>query len=387
MSIFTDEQKIQLLSDLVAIQSVNDHEERVATYLQKLFADYGVEAKLIPVAANRANLVAEIGQAGPVLGLSGHMDVVSPGEVSQWSSDPFTLTEHADKLIGRGAVDMKAGLAAMVIAMIELHAAGQPKQGRIRLMATVAEEVGELGSQVFYEQGYMDDVSALLIGEPSGYNLFSSHKGSMDIKLTSRGQAAHSSMPELGANAIDPLLALLYQANRDFRQTDRHNDFLGDLTFNTTVFNGGNQVNSIPETATAEINVRTIPEFDNDQVTTALQRLVDRANGQGAQVEMAVYMSQNPVQEPKDSPLSDLAARIGAPFAGGVIPKLALPAVTDASNLLKDKGHQFPFVVFGPGNESAHQVDEFVDRQMFLDFSTLYQSLFVAYLEDKRIYR
>ncbi|MFC6275006.1 ArgE/DapE family deacylase [Levilactobacillus tangyuanensis] len=382
MAVFTENQKIQLLSDLVAIQSVNDHEEQVATYLQKVLVDHGIAAKLLPVATNRANLVAEIGQGGPVLGISGHMDVVSPGEVSQWASDPFTLTEHDGKLVGRGAVDMKAGLAAMVIAMIELHAAGQPQQGRIRLMATIAEEVGEFGSQAFYEQGAMDDVSALLIGEPSGYNLFSSHKGSMDIKLTSRGQAAHSSMPELGANAIDPLLDLLHQANQDFRQTDRYNDFLGDLTFNTTVFNGGNQVNSIPEAATAEMNVRTIPEFDNDQVTTTLQKLVDQANDQGGQIEMNVYMSQNPVQEPKDSPLSDLAARIGASFAGGPIPKLALPAVTDASNLLKDKGHQFPFIVFGPGNESAHQVDEFVDRQMFLDFTSLYQKLFTAYLEN-----
>lgn len=380
MAVFSDEQKVQILSDLVAINSVNDNESAVATYLQQLLAEHDISAKLLPVAERRTNLVAEIGSGHPVLAVSGHMDVVSPGDVSQWQSNPFDLTERAGQLYGRGAADMKSGLAALVISLIELHAAGHPQHGTIRLMATVAEEVGETGSQAFYEQGAMKDVDALLIGEPTGYNLFSAHKGSMDVRLTSQGQAAHSSMPELGANAIDPLLTILTQANQVFRHTDKENALLGKLAFNTTIFNGGNQVNSIPETATAEMNVRTIPEFDNAAVRAELTKLVDQQNQSGAQVSQDIYMDQWPVQEPQDNPLSNLAAKLGEPFAGQPIPKLPLPAVTDASNLLKDKGHQFPFIVFGPGNQTAHQVDEHVDRQMFLDFITLYQQLLPGYL-------
>jgi len=383
MAVFTDAQKVQILSDLVAIHTVNDHEVAVATYLQQVFSEHGIQAKLVPLSDQRTNLVAEIGSGSPVLGVSGHMDVVSPGDLSQWQSDPFTLTERDGRLYGRGAADMKSGLAALVIALIELHANGQPKQGRIRLMATVGEEVGEYGSQAFYEQGAMDDVDALLIGEPTGYNLFSSHKGSMDIRLMSKGLAAHSSMPELGANAIDPLLQVLTQANRTFRGADRENALLGKLAFNTTIFNGGNQVNSIPEAATAEMNVRTIPEFNNAEVRTTLQHLIDQQNAHGAQVGMDIYMDQFPVEEPQDNPLSNLAAKLGEPFAGEPIPKLPLPAVTDASNLLKDKGNQFPFIVFGPGSNTAHQVDEYVDRQMFLDFTTLYQQLLPAYFDVK----
>lgn len=382
MTVFTDKQKIQILEDLVAIQSVNDHETQVATYLQRLLADHDIQAQLRPLSESRANLVAEIGSGHPLLGVSGHMDVVSPGDVTAWQSDPFKLTTRDGKLYGRGITDMKAGLAALVIAMIELHAAGQPTKGTIRLMATVGEEVGETGSEAFYEDGAMQDVDALLIGEPTGYHIFSAHKGSMDVKLTSQGKAAHSSMPELGQNAIDPLLSLLSQANEAFRKTDRVNATLGELTFNTTVFNGGNQVNSIPATATAELNVRTIPEFDNASVTQVLQQLVTQVNEQGGHVTMDIYMSQSPVEEPKDNVLSNLAATIGASYAGAPIPKLALPAVTDASNLLKDKGNNYPFIVFGPGNETAHQVDEYVDRQMYLDFTVLYQKLMTAYLGE-----
>lgn len=304
-----------------------------------------------------------------------------PGDVTQWQNDPFKLSERSGNLYGRGASDMKSGLAALVSAMIELQAAGQPKTGRIRLMATIAEEVGETGSQAFLEQGAMDDVDALLIGEPSGYRVFYAHKGSMDIRLTSQGKAAHSSMPEMGVNAIDPLLVILNQANQVFRDSDRHNDLLGDLAFNTTVFQGGNQVNSIPEMATAEMNVRTIPEFNNDQVVATLKELVDQQNRQGAQVSTDVYMSQWPVEEPKETLLSQLAVKIGADYGGTAIPKLALPAVTDASNLLKQKGHEFPFIIFGPGSDTAHQVDEYVNKQMFLDFTQLYQQLFIDYLQ------
>ncbi|WP_407886544.1 ArgE/DapE family deacylase [Levilactobacillus sp. N40-8-2] len=382
MAVFTDEQKLQILTDLVAIRSVNDHEVEVATYLQQLLGKHGIQAQLIPLSDSRANLIAEIGSGHPVLGVSGHMDVVDPGDITAWQSDPFQVTARAGKLYGRGITDMKAGLAALVIAMITLHAAGQPTKGTIRLMATVGEEVGETGSEAFYEAGNMDDVDGLLIGEPTGYHIFSAHKGSMDVKLVSQGKTAHSSMPELGQNAIDPLLSLLGQANEAFRKTDRANAALGKLTFNTTVFNGGDQVNSIPGAATAEMNIRTIPEFDNATVTQVLQQLVTQENEQGGHVTMDIYMSQSPVEEPKDNVLSDLAATIGATYAGEPVPKLALPAVTDASNLLKDKGHNYPFIVFGPGNETAHQVDEYVDQQMYLDFTALYQKLMTSYLGD-----
>ncbi|PAK84343.1 ArgE/DapE family deacylase [Lentilactobacillus parakefiri] len=380
MAVFSDEQRLQIFKDLIAIQSVNTDEEEVSVYLKNLFGRHGISATIIPVSDRRTDLTAEIGTGNPVLGVSGHMDVVSPGDASQWTSDPFTLTERDGKLYGRGAADMKSGLAAMVIAMIEIHDQGLLNKGRIRLMATMGEEVGELGSRTFAYNGSMKDVDALIIGEPSGYRIAYAHKGSMDIRLTSTGKAAHSSMPEQGYNAIDPLIDLLHNANHQFRTADKKNALLGDLSFNTTIFQGGDQVNSIPAEAVAELNIRTIPEFDNDVVDKQLGQLVQQQNTNGAKITKETYMSQPSVETTGDKRLIDLAQKIGKLYAEKDIPSGAIPAVTDASNLLRDKPKDFPFIIFGPGSDSVHQIDEFVDKQMYFNFIEIYQKLFTEYL-------
>lgn len=383
MSIINEDERIQILKDLVAIPSVNDHELQVANYLQQLLASHQIESKVLPVTGDRANLVAEIGHGQPVLAISGHMDVVDPGTKTDWDSNPFTLTERQGKLFGRGATDMKGGLAAMVIAMIELAAQGKPEKGTIRLMATMGEEVGELGSKHFLDAGYMKDVDALLIGEPSGWFVAHAHKGSMDIRFTSHGRAAHSSMPEQGFNAIDPLLQLLQDGNHLFREMNQQtNELLGPLTFNTTIIHGGQQVNSIPDKATAEVNIRTIPESNNAEVTKELKRLVAIQKEDGAQIDMDVYMAQPSRAVQGDSKLADLATELGKQASGKELKRGGIAPVTDASNLLAGKPRDFPFIIFGPGNNTPHQVNESVPKKMYLQFCDLYQQLFDRYLNS-----
>ena len=102
MSKFTKQEKIQILEDLVSIKSVNDNEMEVCKYLQNLLSEHGIKSEIIKVSDSRANLVAEIGEGAPVLGISGHMDVVSAGDENKWTYDPFKLTEVDGKLYGRG---------------------------------------------------------------------------------------------------------------------------------------------------------------------------------------------------------------------------------------------------------------------------------------------
>lgn len=376
----TNEEKVKILADLVAIQSVNDHETTVAEYLKDLFKVHSIEAKILKITDTRANLVAEIGQGAPVIGVSGHMDVVSAGDQSNWTSDPFQLTERDGNLYGRGSADMKSGLAALVIAMIEIHEQKLLRKGTIRLMATTGEEVGGQGAYHFYKDGYMKDVDALVIAEPSQDTIIYSHKGSMDARIQSRGKAAHSSMPQLGYNAIDPLIELVHEANRFFRTTDKTNAVLGNLVMNTTIFQGGNQVNSIPEEAMLEMNIRTIPEFDNDEVAKALEKLVADQNQKGAKLSLDIYMSLPSVLAAKESKLSALAAKLGQEHLQQEIQTAASPGVTDASNFLRDKAADFPFIMFGPGEtKMAHQVDEYVNKDVYLNFVDLYVDLLTGY--------
>lgn len=373
--------EVQVLADLIAIPSVNDHELQVATYLKELFSAHDIHAEILPISATRGNLVAEIGSGHPILAVSGHMDVVSAGDLNKWQSDPFTLTEKDGKLYGRGAADMKSGVAALALAMIQLKAAGLPLQGTVRLLATTGEEVGGAGAHDLYKKGYMEDVDALLIAEPSQADIIYAHKGSIDVRITSQGKAAHSSMPQLGYNAIDPLIQLVQEANRRFREDSRENQQLGKLVFNTTIFNGGNQVNSIPEAATLEMNIRTIPEFDNPEVIQQLQQLIDEGNQQGAQLEMDVYQDLPSVFTTGDNPLVEVTQKLGETYFHHKIKRLASPGVTDAANLLRDKTADFPFVMYGPGiTKMAHQVDEYVEKNVYLDFINLYQELITTYL-------
>lgn len=141
------EEKVQILKDIVSFKTVNDNEILVAQYLSGLFERYDIPSKIIEVSPRRVNLIAEIGSGSPVIALSGHMDVVSEGDLALWDSNPFELTEKNGKLYGRGSADMKSGLAPLVISMIEIKMNNLLKRGTIRLMATTGEEVGEAGSK------------------------------------------------------------------------------------------------------------------------------------------------------------------------------------------------------------------------------------------------
>jgi len=379
---FTDDEELKILQDLIAIHSVNNNEMEVARYLQKLLKKHDISAKILRFSETRGDLIAEIGSGKPVLGLSGHMDVVAAGDLSQWKTDPFILTNIDGKLYGRGATDMKAGLAAMVLAMISIHDQHLLKHGTLRLMASFGEEIGEQGSKLLKNKGYMRDVDALLICEPTGYQIAIAHKGSMDVRFTSHGTEAHSSRPQNGYNAINPLMKLLIEANRFFNHSLKTNSQLGKLTFSTTIFNGGDQVNSIPALAQAEANIRTIPEFNNAEVEKNLKEMIAKQNKAGAKVDLDVYMSEPSIETNGQSKFIKLAQKIGAEFVGKAIPTFALNPVTDASNLIIDKGPDFPLAIFGPGNDTPHQVNEYVDQEMYLKFIDIYIALFSAYLNN-----
>ncbi len=152
MKQFTDEEKLNILSDLISMKSVNENEIEVANYLKNLFLDYDIDSTIIPVTDTRVNLVAEIGSGHPVIGISGHMDVVSVGDENEWASDPFTLTERNGKLYGRGTNDMKAGLVNLILVKIELKENNELINGTVRFMATTGEEVGGAGSKNLYEE-------------------------------------------------------------------------------------------------------------------------------------------------------------------------------------------------------------------------------------------
>ncbi|HBM4073415.1 TPA: ArgE/DapE family deacylase [Listeria innocua] len=375
------ERKIQILKDIVNIDSTNGHEEQVANYLQKLFAEYGIESKKVQYDVDRASLVSKIGSNdGKVLAFSGHMDVVDAGDVSKWKFPPFEATEHEGKIYGRGATDMKSGLAAMVIAMIELHEEKQKLNGKIKLLATVGEEVGELGAEQLTQKGYADDLDGLIIGEPSGHRIVYAHKGSINYTVKSTGKNAHSSMPEFGVNAIDNLLLFYNEVEKFVKSIDATNEILGDFIHNVTVIDGGNQVNSIPEKAQLQGNIRSIPEMDNETVKQVLVKIINKLNKQeNVNLELIFDYDKQPVFSDKNSDLVNVAKRVASDIVKEEIPLLGISGTTDAAEFTKAK-KAFPVIIFGPGNETPHQVNENVSVENYLEMVDVYKRIAIEFL-------
>lgn len=375
--------KISILQDVVKIRSVNGNEFEVAKYLAKLLQEYGINSKLVHYSDGRDNLIAEIsnGTSKKVLGLSGHMDVVDAGDETAWKYAPFAAEiVDGNKMYGRGTTDMKSGLVAMVIAMIEMTENRIDFNGKIRLLATVGEEVGELGAQQLTKLGYVDDLSGLIIGEPTNYNLMYAHMGSINYSVISHGKEAHSSMPEQGFNAINHLNEFITAVNHAMEKVtnDYLNDELGRTIHNVTVIEGGKQVNSIPSRAVLQGNIRSIPEFSNDKVIHLLEKLVNQLNeGVSYHLELKIDYNKIPVKADKDSLLiQSIQKQFVSP-----LPLVTAAGTTDAAEFTKSK-NQFDLVVFGPGVPTLpHQIDEFVEIDNYLDMIEKYQKIAKSYLK------
>lgn len=365
---------LKILQDLIQIKTVNGNEASAAQYLQDLLQAAGARVQMVEFAPQRAGLVAEIGPAdGPVLALAGHLDTVAIGDPTSWHHDPFAGEVDNGRIYGRGSVDMKGGLAAMVCTMLNL--ADQDLNGRLRLLISVDEEVGGQGSLQLTQLGYVHDVDAMIVCEATDDQIQYAHCGSFDYQIDSKGKLAHSSRPQLGANAV---MNLVDYINREVTAFDDHptSPVLGELVHSVTVFHGGEQLNSIPASAYLQGNVRTIPECDNQATKERLQAIVDDLNQDPKhQLSLAIVADFMPVvTDPNDPFIAQLQAVVEA--VTGQRPTATIShGATDASRYVMDD-HQFAVVEYGPGSEDqSHQVDESLALSDYYQAIAVYQQL------------
>ncbi|HCW7168273.1 TPA: ArgE/DapE family deacylase [Staphylococcus aureus] len=407
MTTFSEKEKIQLLADIVELQTENNNEIDVCNYLTDLFDKYDIKSEILKVNEHRANIVAEIGNGSPILALSGHMDVVDAGNQDNWSYPPFQLTEKDGKLYGRGTTDMKGGLMALVVSLIELKEQNELPHGTIRLLATAGEEKEQEGAKLLADKGYLDDVDGLIIAEPTGSGIYYAHKGSMSCKVTATGKAVHSSVPFIGDNAIDTLLKfynLFKEKYSELKQQDTKHEldvapmfksligkeiseedanYASGLTAVCSIINGGKQFNSVPDEASLEFNVRPVPEYDNDFIESFFQNIINDVDSN--KLSLDIPSNHRPVTSDKNSKLITTIKDVASSYVEqDEIFVSALVGATDASSFLGDNKDNVDLAIFGPGNPlMAHQIDEYIEKDMYLKYIDIFKEASIQYLKEK----
>jgi succinyl-diaminopimelate desuccinylase len=365
---------IKILTDLLAIDSANDHESLVADYIASLFVNHVVKIERLAYKPGRDNLVVTLGNKGPLLGFSGHEDVVDAGKQTNWQFPPFKPTLYNGKIYARGASDMKSGLAAMIVAMLDLLESKKELPGRIRLLASVGEETGEYGAAQLTKKGYVQDLDGLIIGEPSNFNIRVTHKGIIDYYVSSNGKGVHSSTPQKGKNAIMPLIQFAQQAQALMDSHQEKDPVLGSLTHVISQIQGGNQINSVPDQAWLAGNIRTTPKYPNEQIYDELERIITKLNSQGAELSIRYSYPEVPLPDQSNSQLAKLAQEVVQQEFGKAGKFTAGTGATDASEYIQ--AGNFPIIILGPATgKTDHQPNEFITVADYLDGCKLYQKL------------
>lgn len=378
----SDGTAIAFLQDLIRIPSVGEQEETVAERIWEFIEASGkahyFHKQSIPYADGREELALDVGKNAdaPLLGVSGHMDVVKAGNEKDWTYPPFAATIKDGLLYGRGASDMKSGLAALVVALTNV--AGTNLPNRIRFMGTTSEEVDNGGAAKLAKLGFTKDLDALLVAEPTGFKtIWHGEKGILDFTAQVKGKAAHSSQPELGKNAINDLLTLAALTAAQAKVlTDKTDPLLGHATYNPTLIGGGVQVNIIPESGYFRGNIRSTPTANNDQFSQALQTAVQESKKQGVDGSIHVDSALPALASAPDNPLIKQLQAILRANGYDTADVIGGPAISDASVMIPNG---FPFAVFGPGNDTNHQVDEHIKVADYLAAIHLYTDLFTHF--------
>jgi succinyl-diaminopimelate desuccinylase len=316
----------------------------------------------------RTSVIARAGgnDKKPPLCLTGHLDVVPLG-ARAWTKDPFSGETDGDRLYGRGSSDMKAGVAAILLAA---RAYGKSLGGTpgVVIILTAAEEGGCIGSAQLAKTQLLGKAGAMVVGEPTSNYPLVGHKGSVKFHARFKGVSAHGSMPELGVNAIYKAAKALAKLE-GFDFAVKAHPVMGKPTLNVGTIEGGNTVNAVPDAASIGVDIRTVPGMDHEGLLSSLRKLL------GGDVEFDVFSNLKPVWTAPDQEWVQRVFEICKPYLSEPPAARTAPYMTDAANLLKVYAGA-PTVVLGPGEAAmAHQTDEYVSMERIRQSVAIYESL------------
>lgn len=351
----------KLLRELIALPSVNPAfvpandsqagEQRVADFLAATATHAGLPVEFRKIVEGRSNFITRLSPTGRItkrILLAPHLDTVPAANEKQ-----FSPVKKNGRIYGRGACDTKGSVAAMLSALIALAKSPQrPKQTEIIFAGLIDEEDAQRGSRALVASGLKTDLA--IVGEPTELKIVTSHKGSLWLRLETRGKATHGSTPELGKNAVHEMARVVDLLEVDYADQlrGRRHPLLGHATISVGKISGGTQANVVPDHCFILADRRTLPGETEATVRREIQQLL-RAKKLSANVADSKSASCLSLETDFNLPLVQQFFQ-----AVGQRKPVGVDYYCDAAVLSQAA---IPSVVFGPGNiAQAHTSDEWI---------------------------
>jgi succinyl-diaminopimelate desuccinylase len=365
-------QTLALAKELIACRSITPDDAGALRILASRLTAVGFHCESIDRGGVR-NLWARRGTTRPLVCLAGHVDVVPPGAVERWTSEPFTPTERDGALFGRGAADMKASVAAMVTAAERFIADAPDARGSLALLFTSDEEgdaVDGTAAVVHELQTRGERIDACIVGEPTsvatlGDTIKNGRRGSLNGALTVKGKQCHIAYPERGLNPIHAALPAL--AELAATEWDRGSEYFSPTSFQIAHLNAGaGAINTIPGTLDVLFNFR----FSTESTADSLKRRVDAIlAAHEVDYDLTWSLSGDPFLSPRGGLVDVISAAVTD--VTRVVPALSTTGGTSDGRFLAAISHEV--VEFGPLGASIHGIDEHVRLADIAPLSTIYE--------------
>ncbi len=373
---------VALAAELIRCPSVTPAEGGAIALLDRLLSGAGFTTSRVD-RGGIANLYARWGARGAnrSFGFNGHTDVVPVGDAAAWTHDPFG-GEIADGILwGRGATDMKSGVAAFAAAAIDF-VRDTPPDGAV-ILAITGDEEGDATDGTVALLDWMavqgETMTACLVGEPTcpnhmGEMMKIGRRGSMTARFTARGVQGHSAYPHRARNPLTAMVRLMDRlASHELDTGTGHFD--ASTLAITTIDTGNTASNVIPAECRGTVNIRFNDSHSGASLTGWMRAEADRVQDEtGVSIAMATHISGESFLTPPGA----LSALIGAAVQAetGVVPELSTSGGTSDARFVKD---HCPVVEFGLVGKTMHQVDEHVPTEQIVQLKAIYSRILRDY--------
>jgi succinyl-diaminopimelate desuccinylase len=375
---------VDLTARLIRCPSVTPQEAGALVLLEQILAAAGFTCTRVD-RNGTANLHARWGAKGAnrTLGFNGHTDVVPPGEAARWRFDPFSGAEAEGKLWGRGACDMKSGVAAFVAAAVDFVQT-TPPDGAV-VLAITGDEEGEATDGTVALLDWMaqtgEHLSHCIVGEPTcpqvmGEMIKNGRRGSMTVRINAQGQQGHAAYPHRARNPLPALVSLLDRFAR--HELDSGNANFDPSTLALTSIDTGNPAsNVIPAQASAMLNIRFNDLHSGDSLSRWIRaECAAVAEATGIRFDVAIKISgESFVTDP--GWFTDLV-RDAVEDECGLRPALSTSGGTSDARFIKN---HCPVVEVGLVGTSMHQTDEHVEIAHIHQLKAIYYRILTQYFE------